>query len=139
MNFFRIFEANLRGLTSSTWFSAFIFSQVQISSKNSGKIQSVSLYLEWPWIFSKFFESMCASVESLKFLVHVVVIETPPLHPIKNFKDFSETHIDSKNSKKIHGYLWWKNKLLWIFLEFLESMCFRKYTFETHKWQVLDF
>ena len=38
VNFFRIFAANLRFLTSSTWFSAFIFSQAQIICYNSEKI-----------------------------------------------------------------------------------------------------
>ena len=34
------------------------------------------------------------------------IIETSPQHPIKNFQDFSKTHIDSKNSEKMHGHLW---------------------------------
>ena len=34
------------------------------------------------------------------------IIKTLPQHPIKNFKDLSKMHIDSKNSEKIHGYLW---------------------------------
>ena len=36
----------------------------------------------------------------------VKVIEALPCHPIENFKDFSETHIDYGNSEKIHGHLW---------------------------------
>ena len=31
-------------------------------------------------------------------------IETSPCHPIKNFKDFSEAHINSENPEKIHGH-----------------------------------
>ena len=34
------------------------------------------------------------------------VIKTTSHHPIEHFKDFSFTHIDSKNSEKIHGHLW---------------------------------
>ena len=99
VNFFRIFGANAGFLTLKTWFSSFIFFQAQISSKNSEK------FIIRHGRTIHFCKSLCSLVRSLKFQMYIVVIETSLLHPTKNFKDFSETHVDSENSEKMHGYV----------------------------------
>ena len=92
------FFSNLKNI-----FSAFIFSKEHISFKNSEKIHcSIFLCYGWPWIFSKFLDSMCVQ---------------------ENLKDFFCTHIDSTNSEKIYAYLRYKNKLLWIFWDVSKLIC----------------
>ena len=64
----------------------------------------------WPtWIhvfgFAEF-ESVARILSSGHNFFLTEIIKTPLRHPIENFKDFSGTRIDSKNSEKMHGHLW---------------------------------
>ena len=59
-------------------------------------------------IFSEFLESMCASEKYLKILMKFDKKFWKNLNDFTNSKDFSEAHIDSKNSEKMHGILRYK-------------------------------
>ena len=56
-------------------------------------------------MFSEFCELICVSENFLKLSIGGAVLKTSPKHPMENFKDFFETHFDSKHSEKIHVLL----------------------------------
>ena len=68
VNFFRIFGANVRFLTSKWCFFAFILFRALICSKNSTEVYV--FIINSNEFFRDFLELMCASEKSLNFSIH---------------------------------------------------------------------